>query len=328
MLTAEEYLYSFERFGFIREQTSRGVRYRLPPHLGEGGFELLGDLETCYACITDVIYKKPCVVREAVAEKMLEFGFYSMGSASYYQKRSQIYPFDHGLNYWVNYPYLTGYKRMDAGHRMLNSGLCYRERFFDELAGRLPADFWETAAEVLNPDVIKLPQVTLICEQIRNCRLSGTELELYIQGKGYEAFALTLEYINAHKKKPALRLSIDDRASLEQVAVELQRGMRQPPSIQSIARTAGMGQQKLMTGFRQLYGTTIYGYLKRLRMERAAELLCETVMPVTEIAREVGYHGDGHFQQAFREAYGTTPGKFRRELWETGTKTAIYGQRT
>jgi transcriptional regulator GlxA family with amidase domain len=53
---------------------------------------------------------------------------------------------------------------------------------------------------------------------------------------------------------------------------------------------------------------------KRVRMEKAVGLLLESDMPVLEIARSVGYCGDGHFHQAFREMYGTTPGKMRRAI--------------
>lgn len=313
MRTAEEYLYWFEQYGFVREQTARGVYYRLPPHLGEGGFELLGDLATCYACITDVLYKKPCIVQEGVAEKMLEFGQFTQGEVTFYRQRSELFPVDFGLNVLVNFPYVTGYKRMAANRRLRNTGFVYREAFFNRLPWPMPGDFWEAAAAVLNPDVIRLPAVTLICEQLHSCRLSGTALAIYIQGKGLEALALLLEYTYAHRGSER-RLTAEDRACLEQVAARLRAELRNPPTIPQLARSVGFGEQKLMTGFRRLYGDTVYGYVKRLRMEMAAELLHTTSMPITSIAKEVGYHGDGHFQQAFRAAYGTTPGGFRREM--------------
>jgi transcriptional regulator GlxA family with amidase domain len=39
-------------------------------------------------------------------------------------------------------------------------------------------------------------------------------------------------------------------------------------------------------------------------------------MSIAQIAQAVGYQGDGHFQQSFKETYGTTPGRLRRELLE------------
>ena len=46
----------------------------------------------------------------------------------------------------------------------------------------------------------------------------------------------------------------------------------------------------------------------------AIELLLESDLPVLEIAKSIGYCGDGHFHQAFKEIYGTTPAKFRKTL--------------
>ena len=69
-----------------------------------------------------------------------------------------------------------------------------------------------------------------------------------------------------------------------------------------------------MTGFRYLNNITIYGYLKKIRMRKAADLLKDTDLPVLEVAKMVGYHGDGHFQSAFREVYGITPHKLRNQM--------------
>ncbi len=47
-------------------------------------------------------------------------------------------------------------------------------------------------------------------------------------------------------------------------------------------------------------------------MQKAIELLMESDMPVLEVARSVGYCGNRHFYEAFRQVYGTTPGKLRK----------------
>lgn len=49
-------------------------------------------------------------------------------------------------------------------------------------------------------------------------------------------------------------------------------------------------------------------------MEQAAQLLNEGELSIGDIARAVGYHGDGHFQQAFKQAFGVTPREMRHAL--------------
>ena len=49
-------------------------------------------------------------------------------------------------------------------------------------------------------------------------------------------------------------------------------------------------------------------------MGKALNLLIDSDKSISEIASIVGYHGDGHFQQAFKECYATTPSKLRSDV--------------
>ena len=70
-------------------------------------------------------------------------------------------------------------------------------------------------------------------------------------------------------------------------------------------------------------GTTISLYLRRLRIERAAELMASGRMNASEAALEVGYRSLSHFSQAFRAEKGLPPSEWLRAKrkhatpWET-----------
>ncbi|PYG87593.1 AraC-like DNA-binding protein [Ruminiclostridium sufflavum DSM 19573] len=140
--------------------------------------------------------------------------------------------------------------------------------------------------------------------------------EDFCRGKALEAFAITLDYICTNKKEPSVRLSPFDRKALENVRKQLSECLLNPPQIKELTRITGLNKQKLMSGFKLLNGITIYEYVKRVRMQKALELLMESDMPVLEIAKSVGYCGDGHFHKTFRDVYGTTPGKLRKASQE------------
>lgn len=303
-----------EAYGFIRKETPRGLRFDLPPHLGEGGFEIWGDTTTVMVYKIDCVLRKQWVVFEYVKEKYLDFGVLNTGDINFYQKRTELFPIEAGLNCFVNYPFLAGYKKAAPGVRLNGMGLMYRENFFDTLPFALPEDFWESAASVLNPVPIVFPPITLICEQINSTSLVGANLKMFIYGKGIEALSLLLSYIYEHKKSPSIRLASQDRGDLEQIKNMLRGQYCNPPSIQEMAVSVGMNQRKLMAGFKQLNGMTIYAFVKHIRMEKAVELLRENVWSIREVAQAVGYHGDGHFQKAFRDVYGVTPGKLSKDL--------------
>ncbi|MBL9153109.1 MAG: helix-turn-helix domain-containing protein [Verrucomicrobiales bacterium] len=51
----------------------------------------------------------------------------------------------------------------------------------------------------------------------------------------------------------------------------------------------------------------------KLRLEKAAELLRTTRLPVARIAKRVGYRDVSRFGRHFKRRHGRTPAAYRRE---------------
>ena len=64
--------------------------------------------------------------------------------------------------------------------------------------------------------------------------------------------------------------------------------------------------------FRQHHGVSFQAYLQKLRLEKAAELLKTTQLPVSRVARRVGYKDVSRFGQHFKRHHGHTPGEWRK----------------
>lgn len=64
--------------------------------------------------------------------------------------------------------------------------------------------------------------------------------------------------------------------------------------------------------FMGVYGYEIKEYQIKVRMERAAKMLCETNYSVGEIAQWVGYSTHAKFGAMFKEKYGIPPLEYRR----------------
>lgn len=312
--TVEMFFEEYEKKGFIKTVEDGRITYSCPEELGTGGFTLLGDVTSCYACFSDITVYKDLVLIESINEKILEFGFQLSGNATFYQTKEKLFPVDHGLNFYVHDPSVTGYMRIKANERLVSCGLILRETFFQSLPFSLPEDFWSSAMEVLNPDIIYLPQCFKICEEIEKCTLMGNALNYYIYGKGFETLGLVLSYIEQNKKLPFCNLKQEDRKAIEHAKNILNNNFKNPPSIQELAKLVHINQQKLMTGFKQITGTTVYKFIQKIRMQEASILLQTTDLPVVQIAREVGYHGDGHFQKAFFSLYNQTPNDYRKQF--------------
>ena len=63
--------------------------------------------------------------------------------------------------------------------------------------------------------------------------------------------------------------------------------------------------------FEALHNETIGKYIKRLRLEKAAQYLKYTDMPVSDIAYEVGFEDRAAFSKAFKNKYDSSPSTYR-----------------
>jgi AraC-like DNA-binding protein len=66
--------------------------------------------------------------------------------------------------------------------------------------------------------------------------------------------------------------------------------------------------------FRTRTGTTPVEYIKKLRMEKAKELLENTDYTVQQIAGQVGYQFNSSFSRAFKEYSGVSPAQYKRNI--------------
>lgn len=99
--------------------------------------------------------------------------------------------------------------------------------------------------------------------------------------------AIAIQYIHAHYQ---------EELSLEKVAAAV---------FMNAAYFSQLFKQKTGHGYKE--------YVIQLRMEKAAELLKETSLKVSEVADRVGYQDVRHFTQVFRKTHHTTPTEYRQE---------------
>ncbi|MFQ6018838.1 MAG: helix-turn-helix domain-containing protein [Kiloniellaceae bacterium] len=82
-------------------------------------------------------------------------------------------------------------------------------------------------------------------------------------------------------------------------------------TLQSLADIAGMSRATFAERFKEAFGRTAMGFLKEVRLRRAAELLIATDLPVKTIAGRVGFASRSHFSRAFKAFAGADPAGYR-----------------
>jgi AraC family transcriptional regulator len=83
------------------------------------------------------------------------------------------------------------------------------------------------------------------------------------------------------------------------------------PSLRELGDVAGVSPGHFSREFRRLYGMSAAQYLRRLRLEWAAERLRKPDDPLAEIASAAGFADQSHFTRRFKRQFGVTPAAFR-----------------
>lgn len=146
-------------------------------------------------------------------------------------------------------------------------------------------------------------------EQIFHCPFQGRTKQMYLEGKCLELIALKLEQLKTVDQltRSACTLKPDDIDRIHYAKDILTADLENPPSLMELAQRVSLNDFKLKGGFRQIFGTTVFGYLHRHRMETARQLLAEQRMNVSQVAHTVGYANQSRFAAAFRKQFGMNP---------------------
>jgi AraC family transcriptional regulator len=98
------------------------------------------------------------------------------------------------------------------------------------------------------------------------------------------------------------------------VVERIEADLARAPTIDELARLAGVHPNHLMRCFKRRHGETVGGYLRRRRLEVADAQLLLGGRPIASIAAEAGFFDQAHFTRAFRRHFGVTPGLRRRMI--------------
>ncbi|MBW1612853.1 MAG: helix-turn-helix transcriptional regulator [Deltaproteobacteria bacterium] len=153
------------------------------------------------------------------------------------------------------------------------------------------------------------PIVNMAIHQILDCPYRGPLKRLYLESKALELITHILAQLvspEAALKNPSV-LRPDDIERIHHARKIISHDLENPPTLFQLARLVGLTHTKLNRGFREIYGTTVFGYLRKIRLEQAKLLLEKNSMNVTEVALSVGYNSLSSFIHAFSDHFGITP---------------------
>jgi len=159
------------------------------------------------------------------------------------------------------------------------------------------------------------PRIRMTLDQILNCPYQGALRQMYLEGKALELIVHQLSQLSAPEavQRNHLRLRPDDLDRIHKAKDILLSDMENPPSLLELARKAGLNDTKLKRGFRQVFGTTVFGFFRHHRIDKSRELLNQGKLNLDEIAYLSGFCDTSHFIKDFSKHFGTTPGTYLKQ---------------
>ncbi|MGG7665587.1 helix-turn-helix transcriptional regulator [Dyadobacter sp. BHUBP1] len=205
-----------------------------------------------------------------------------------------------------------------AGEQVEMFHISLRKKYFSELIGC--EDRWsERAQESLLKDrpfagaelnAGMTPYMQKLIGDIKQCGQAGAMQRLMLQSKVLELVALHLGQLQAGTSC-APGLTVGEIGRLNELKAYLDVHFLEDLSLPQLSRLCLLNEFKLKKGFRELFGTTVFAYLRKLRMDFAVNLLLDSSKSIDHISDMLGYEHPQHFSTAFKRYHGSPPSSFR-----------------
>ncbi|KJB86755.1 AraC family transcriptional regulator [Paenibacillus sp. E194] len=258
----------------------------------------------------DAEFHRPVTMDVDIHYPHLEISYTTSGSGSW-SASSQEFAMTPGMSSLIYVQEANMVAQLHPNEQMQHMELRIDLRCFNH---ELPELERLTSRSVYCKQTAGSAQIPLLVEQMKQCPYQGSLQRLYLEGKALELLAFHLDGLEEKESAQQItsKLTADDIQCLYEAKDILTRTWRQPPSLLGLARLTGLNDYKLKLGFKALFGTTVFGYVRELRMNEARRVLERGEANVSQTAMMVGYHNVSHFASLFRKTYGYNPSECGR----------------
>ena len=148
--------------------------------------------------------------------------------------------------------------------------------------------------------------VLQVVREIREASYDGPAAELFLQGKVLELLAAAFE-------ERSTSTSLPDRGQPTAFFIRniLLASPSSPPDMAELSRLTGLSERRINDNFRAEFGETVFEWLANWRLNRARDLLECDGLPISEIARTLGYAHATSLSRAFTRRFGVPLSRMR-----------------
>lgn len=153
------------------------------------------------------------------------------------------------------------------------------------------------------------PKMFSILTEITSNQRIGYFKRLFLEAKIIELFMLQSEIMEKGETKRTVQY-IKLKSDIEKIYYVKELIDADPFydfSLNDISKRASINLFKLKNGFKEIFGTSVFGYINDIKMEMARTMLLEKELQVSEVAYILGYNSPTNFSTAFKRKFDISP---------------------
>ncbi|EFH83644.1 AraC family transcriptional regulator [Ktedonobacter racemifer] len=127
-----------------------------------------------------------------------------------------------------------------------------------------------------------------------------------------ELFIYLSRCYQAGHHKPLASIA-NDREIIARISEFIALHHALPLSLDQVSQMSGMSPSAFKTKFKQATGKTFVEFRNEIRLQTARQMLAETEKKILTISQAVGFADLSFFNKSFKQAYGVSPGAYRKQ---------------
>jgi AraC family transcriptional regulator, transcriptional activator of the genes for pyochelin and ferripyochelin receptors len=236
---------------------------RVPKDLGQGFLREIEWREGLNLTIEDYQLHDPVIRRVGENPHPIQIGFLLLGQC----RSKKTEDISGGTNWFSGSGWALGGLYEEFAQRLVRVDIhispAIYQSFLATTEGEIPEPLQHLFRDLDRPYFYRYssitPEMQLALRQLWRCPFQGATKRMYLESKILELLALMTEQEQSNCLGIPLQMSEVDRV-YEARKILLQR-LDRPPSLLELARLVGLNDNSLKRGFRQVFGTTVFGYL-------------------------------------------------------------------
>ena len=103
----------------------------------------------------------------------------------------------------------------------------------------------------------------------------------------------------------------NDEQLMDRIMKSINENMDNPEfNVDMLTREVGVSRAQLHRKLKDMTGIPTSEFIRNIRLEQAARLLCEQKLNIAQVSLEVGFSNQAHFSTVFKKHFGMSPSEY------------------